>query len=86
MSFIDEAGRRRRELEDRHRPWRPLTLAGLLDRTAAQYPDRPFVIGEQAAFSYGQGRRARRGWPAAWPAAACGQVSGWHSSCRTALM
>lgn len=58
MSFIDEAGRRRRELEDRHRPWRPLTLAGLLDRTAAQYPDRPFVIGEQAAFSYGQGRRA----------------------------
>jgi hypothetical protein len=27
----DEAGRRRKELDDRHRPWRPLTLAGLLD-------------------------------------------------------
>jgi fatty-acyl-CoA synthase len=53
-SVIDGAGRRRRELEDRHRPWQSRTLAGLLDSVAAQYPDRPFVIGEDASYSYAE--------------------------------
>ena len=51
-SFIDQAGRRRSELEARHRPWRPQTIAGLLGEVAAQFPDRPFVIGEQDTLSY----------------------------------
>ena len=61
MSVIDEAGRRRGELEDRHRPWRSMPLPGLLDAVAAQYPDRPFVIGEDRTFSYSElaGRSAR---------------------------
>lgn len=64
MSAIDEANRRRGELEDRHRPWRSMTLPGLLDAVAARYPDRPFVIGEDGTFSYAElagwsGRLAR---------------------------
>ena len=51
-SFIDQADRRRSELEARHRPWRPLTLPGLLGEIAAQFPDRPFVIGEEQTLSY----------------------------------
>jgi fatty-acyl-CoA synthase len=51
-SFIDQAGRRRSDLEARHRPWRPQTLPGLLDAVAAQFPDRPFVIGEEETLSY----------------------------------
>src|SRR5512135_2868449 len=53
-SVIDGAGRRRSELEDRHRPWQPRTLVSLLDSVAAQYPDRPFVIGEDATYSYAE--------------------------------
>jgi fatty-acyl-CoA synthase len=54
VSFADEADRRRKELEERHRPWRPQTLTGLLDAVAARYPDRPFVIGEQQTLSYAE--------------------------------
>ncbi|HVT70702.1 MAG TPA: AMP-binding protein [Trebonia sp.] len=52
MTFLDEVDRRRLELEERHRPWRPLTLPGLLDAVAGRYPDRPFVIAEDATLSY----------------------------------
>ncbi|MGH3119459.1 MAG: class I adenylate-forming enzyme family protein [Streptosporangiaceae bacterium] len=51
-SFIDQADRRRSELEARHRPWRPQTLPGFLGEVAAQFPDRPFVIGEEETLSY----------------------------------
>jgi fatty-acyl-CoA synthase len=54
VSFLDEAGRRREALDDRHRPWRSPTLAGLLDDVAAQFPGRPFVITEQGTVSYGE--------------------------------
>ena len=54
MSWIGETGHRQAALEERHRPWRPLTLAGLLDRVAGEYPDRPFVIGERETISYGE--------------------------------
>lgn len=53
-SVIEGAGRRRGELEDRHRPWQSRTLTGLLDSVAAQYPSRPFVIGEEASYSYAE--------------------------------
>src|SRR5580698_7590344 len=46
-SFVEQAGRRRSD-----RPWRPQTLPGLLDAVAAQFPDRPFVIGEEETLSY----------------------------------
>ncbi|MGH3191406.1 MAG: class I adenylate-forming enzyme family protein [Streptosporangiaceae bacterium] len=52
MSLADQADRRRGELEDRYRSWWPVTLSELLDRMTAQYPERPFVIGEEAIFSY----------------------------------
>ena len=51
-SFTGQADRRRSDLEARHRPWRPQTLPGLLDAVAAQFPDRPFVIGEEETLSY----------------------------------
>ncbi len=51
-SFVEQAGRRRSDLEARHRPWRTQTLPGLLDAVAAQFPDRPFVIGEEETLSY----------------------------------
>jgi fatty-acyl-CoA synthase len=54
MSFLDEADRRRKELDDRHRPWHSATLGGLLDDVAAQFPGRPFVITEQGTVSYGE--------------------------------
>ena len=51
-SFIDQADRRRSDLEARHRPWRPQTLTALLDTLARRFPDRPFVIGEEETLSY----------------------------------
>jgi fatty-acyl-CoA synthase len=53
-SVIERADRRRGELEDRHRPWQSRTLTALLDSVAAQYPGRPFVIGEEASYSYAE--------------------------------
>ena len=52
-SFIDQAGRRRSDLEARHRPWRPQTLTALLETVARRFPDRTFVIGEEEILSYG---------------------------------
>jgi fatty-acyl-CoA synthase len=53
VSFLDDADRRRKDLDDRHRPWRSLTLTGLLDDVAARFPARPFVITERETVSYG---------------------------------
>jgi len=61
VSFLDEADRRRKELDDRHRPWRSLTLTGLLDDVAAWFPGRPFVITEQETVSYGELARRSAG-------------------------
>jgi non-ribosomal peptide synthetase component E (peptide arylation enzyme) len=44
---------RRAALEEQHRPWRSLTLVGTLDRVVSAYPDRTFVIGEHASYTYG---------------------------------
>ena len=52
MSFLGEADRRRKDLDDRHRPWRSLTVTALLDDVAARFPGRPFVIAEQETVSY----------------------------------
>jgi fatty-acyl-CoA synthase len=61
VSFVDEADRRRKDLDDRHRPWRSLTLAALLDDVAARFPARPFIITEQETVSYGElARRSAR--------------------------
>ncbi|MGH3437576.1 MAG: AMP-binding protein [Sciscionella sp.] len=49
---IEELDSRRSALDARHGPWQPVTVSGALDRVAAEYPDRPFVIGEHAVFSY----------------------------------
>jgi fatty-acyl-CoA synthase len=51
-TLADRVATHRAALEDRHRPWRPRTLAALLDSVAARYPDRPFVITEHLTLSY----------------------------------
>jgi len=52
VSLADRVAERRAGLEDRHRPWRPVTLTALLDSVAARFPDRPFVITEHGTLSY----------------------------------
>lgn len=56
---------RRRQLEQRHAPWRPRSLPQLLDEVAAEHPDRPFVIADGRASSYAEmaewSRRLARG-------------------------
>lgn len=47
---------RRNALEDRYAPWTARTTAQLFDRWATSDPDRPFVLGQDAEFSYGQMR------------------------------
>ncbi|MGH3625832.1 MAG: AMP-binding protein, partial [Sciscionella sp.] len=49
---IEELDSRRAMLDERHGPWRPVTVSGALDRVVATHPDRPFVIGEHTSFSY----------------------------------
>jgi fatty-acyl-CoA synthase len=57
--------RRRNDLDARHRPWTPTTLDGLLDQVADQHPERPWVIGEEATYTYADmadwSRRLARG-------------------------
>jgi fatty-acyl-CoA synthase len=53
-SFTDQVAARRAALEERHGPWRPRTLAALLDAVAGEYPDRPFVITEPDGLSYAE--------------------------------
>lgn len=43
---------RRAALEDRHRPWQPLTLGALLDRAVERYADRPYVVTDEVTLSY----------------------------------
>lgn len=43
---------RQRALSDRFPAWRPRTLDGMLHCVAKEYPDRPFVIGEDRQFTY----------------------------------
>lgn len=66
---VADVPRRRRALEDRYGPWRPRCLAEMLDAAAEPYADRPFVIGESRARSYGElrewSRRIARGLVAA---------------------
>jgi fatty-acyl-CoA synthase len=54
VSLADRLALRRAALEDRHRPWRPRTLAALLDSVAASYPARPFVITDHQTLSYAE--------------------------------
>lgn len=55
MQTLDHViAERRAALESLHRPWRPTTLHRALDRVAARHPDRPFVIGEQASYTYAE--------------------------------
>ena len=43
---------RQRELEARFPAWEPRTLDQFLDATAAVYPDRPYVVTDDATWSY----------------------------------
>ncbi|HLI25310.1 MAG TPA: class I adenylate-forming enzyme family protein [Acidimicrobiales bacterium] len=52
MSPPSDLEGRRAQLDARHRPWTATTLAAFLDRVAAQHPDRPWVVGEHATYSY----------------------------------
>ncbi len=70
-SFIDQADRRRGDLEARHRPWRPQTLTALLDTLARRFPDRPFVIGEEEALSYADLADRSTALAAGWSPAGC---------------
>ncbi|MGH3446432.1 MAG: class I adenylate-forming enzyme family protein [Nocardioidaceae bacterium] len=51
---VNGVQQRRAALDNRHRPWRAMTLTQVLDGVAAEHPDRPFVIGEDEAFTYSQ--------------------------------
>ncbi len=52
LQSVADVPRRRELLQERHRPWRPMTLAGLIDDVAARYPDRPFVIADEGIWTY----------------------------------
>lgn len=54
VSLADQVQARRGALEARHRPWRPHTIATLLDEVAAGDGARPFVITGQSALSYAE--------------------------------
>lgn len=45
---------RREALEERHRPWQPLTLGALLDSAVERYGDRPYVITDEVTLSYAE--------------------------------
>lgn len=52
LPSVGDVPRRRELLQERHRPWRPMTLAGLIDDVTARYPDRPFVIADEGTWTY----------------------------------
>jgi fatty-acyl-CoA synthase len=55
---IDE---RRRALQDRYGAWTPRTLDGFLDRCAAEFADRPFVLTDARTLTYAEvARQAER--------------------------
>jgi fatty-acyl-CoA synthase len=45
---------RRAALEARYPAWRPTTLDGFLERSAAEFPDRPLVITDDRTISYAE--------------------------------
>ena len=51
---------RRAALEQRFAPWTPMTVSGALLRAAAEYADRPLVIGGRGAHSYAEIERWSR--------------------------
>ncbi len=54
MTALPGLAARRQALADRHPVWRRETLDRAFARAAAEYPDRPFVIGDDATISYAQ--------------------------------
>jgi fatty-acyl-CoA synthase len=65
MSELPGVDDRRAALERRHGPWEPRTLDGMLDVVAAERPDRPFVLTDEATCTYAEmaewSRRLGRG-------------------------
>jgi fatty-acyl-CoA synthase len=49
---MDDTSARRDGLNRTERVWRPMSLAERFDRVAARYPDRPYVLTDDATFSY----------------------------------
>ncbi|TWP36329.1 AMP-binding protein [Leekyejoonella antrihumi] len=65
VPLLKNVDQRRRDLDARHRPWPQITLSELLDRVAAEHPERPFVIDDQNTCTYAEmqewSRRLARG-------------------------
>ncbi|MEL0194114.1 MAG: hypothetical protein VW962_03380, partial [Acidimicrobiaceae bacterium] len=45
---------RRSTLAGRYPTWTPLTIDGLLDRAAQEFPERPYLITDQQQWTYQQ--------------------------------
>ncbi|NMI01122.1 AMP-binding protein [Pseudonocardia acidicola] len=52
LTTAPTATERRAALETSHPTWAPRTTAQLLDAVAAQYPDRPLVLGDDRTYTY----------------------------------
>jgi fatty-acyl-CoA synthase len=50
--MVMDIAARRRSLEDRYSPWIPMTLDERLERCAAEFGDRPFVITDPVTMTY----------------------------------
>lgn len=53
----DSTAERRSALDARNTPWRTRTVAQLFDEAAAEYPERPFIFGEEHTYTYAETRR-----------------------------
>ncbi len=60
MTACPSIPQRRQSLRDRFASWQPVSLADWLDRCAAQYPDRPFVLADAVSWTYAQVRDESR--------------------------
>lgn len=54
MTAVPPLAERRRQLAARHPVWRRETLDRAIAAKAADFPDRPFVIADEASFSYAE--------------------------------
>ncbi len=45
---------RRKKIETRFPLWEPLTLAGALDRTSTEFPERPLIITDKQSWTYSE--------------------------------
>lgn len=52
----DVVEQRRESLDKQHRPWQPMGLAARFDEITSRFPDRPFVVTEQLAYTYAEMR------------------------------